>query len=287
MIEVCQAPDPNPRMPKLAPPHLATDTHFHILGPSSEFPYVENREYTPPDVLPEQCRRLFRALGVGRAVLVQPSVYGSDNRRMLSAASQLEVTTRNIVVVSCETADRTFDDLHQLGTRGVRFISAHKGGLPFSQLEAMAERIKNLGWHLQLLIRPLDLVKLEPRLARLPVDFVIDHLGLIRPSEGGIEQPAFQALLRLIRTGRCWVKFTGGYRISSEEPPYREVIPLAHALVEERPDRILWGSDWPHVMLKGDMPNTTQLLDLLEEWVPDEGTRAQILVRNPEKLFDF
>jgi len=146
---------------------------------------------------------------------------------------------------------------------------------------------KRHGLACSILLRPKHLLELEPRLAKLPVDFVIDHLGLIRPTEGGLKQPAFQALLRLIRGGRCWVKFTGGYRISGEAPPYHEVFPFARALAETRPDRLLWGSDWPHVMYKGKMFNTTELFDLLLDWAPDERTRTQILVDNPAALFGF
>jgi predicted TIM-barrel fold metal-dependent hydrolase len=287
MTEFCQGPDPNPRIPRLAAPALTTDTHFHILGPASQFPYVADREYTPPDALPGHCRHLFHMLGIQRAVLVQPSVYGEDNRCMLAAASQLGVPTRNIVVIPHETTQKELEKLHESGTRGLRFILAHKGGLPLDQLESMSDRVKGLGWHVQFLLRPAALLDVEKRLATLPTDFVIDHIGLIRPSEGGVEQPAFQALLRLIRTGKCWVKFTGGYRISSRAPPYRDVIPMAHSLIQERPDRILWGSDWPHVMVKSKMPNTTELLDLLSNWVPEEKIRKQILVDNPQRLFGF
>jgi predicted TIM-barrel fold metal-dependent hydrolase len=206
---------------------------------------------------------------------------------MLNSASDLGVPTRNIVVVSSDTTDKELQRLHDIGTRGIRFILAHRGGLSLSPLEEVSERVKGMGWHVQFLLRPADLIALEDRLARLSSDFVIDHIGLIRPSEGGVEQPAFQALLRLFRSGRCWVKFTGGYRISSEAPPYRDVIPLAHALLQERPDRIIWGSDWPHVAVKGKMANTTDLLNLLTEWAPDEKVRTQILVDNPGKLFSF
>jgi predicted TIM-barrel fold metal-dependent hydrolase len=287
MIELCQGPDPHPKKPQLSSPPLATDTHFHILGSHTRYPLVENREYTPPEALPSDCRQLFRTLGIKRAVLVQPSVYGEDNSCMLNSAPDLGVPTRNIVVVSSDTTDKELQRLHDLGTRGIRFILAHRGGLSLSPLEQVSERVKGMGWHVQFLLRPADLIALEDRLAKLSSDFVIDHIGLIRPSEGGVVQPAFQALLRLFRRGRCWVKFTGGYRFSSEAPPYRDVIPLAHALVQERPDRILWGSDWPHVAVKGEMPNTTDLLNLLTEWAPDEKVRTQILVDNPEKLFGF
>jgi predicted TIM-barrel fold metal-dependent hydrolase len=287
MIDFCQGPDPEPRAPRLTAPPLTTDTHFHVLGPVWQYPYVKEREYTPPDALPSHCRRLFQTLGIQRAVLVQPSIYGEDNTCMLNAAAQIGVPSRNIAVIPSGTSEKELQSFHYAGTRGVRFILAHKGGLSLSELELISGRVKDLGWHLQFLLNPAALVELESRLAKLPIDFVIDHIGLIRASEGGIEQPAFQALLRLFRTGRCWVKFTGGYRISSEPPPYRDVIPLAQALVRERTDRILWGSDWPHVTVRGKMPNTTDLLDLLSEWVPDETVQRQILVKNPEKLFGF
>jgi len=283
----CQGPDPNPRSPRLKAPPGATDTHFHILGPATSYPYISNREYTPPDALPSTCRRLFQTLGIQRAVLVQPSVYGQNNNCMEDSARQLGVATRMVAVVPLTTSDKELRRLHDAGVRSVRFILAHIGGLPPADLERFSERIKAMGWHIQLLLRPSHIIDLETRLAKLTTEFVIDHIGLIRPSEGGLSQPAFQALLRLLRTGRCWVKLTGGYRISSLEPPYRDVIPFVEALVRERSDRILWGSDWPHVMVKAQMPNTTDLFDLLLDWVPDERIRTQVLVDNPQTLFQF
>jgi predicted TIM-barrel fold metal-dependent hydrolase len=285
MTEFCQAPDPHPNAPRLSSPPLATDTHLHIFGPA--YPYIAGREYTPPEALPGACRQLFHTLGIKRAVLVQPSVYGEDNSCMLNSAPKLGVPTRCIVVIGLDTTDEELRRFHDAGARGVRFILAHKGGRPLAELERLTERINDMGWHVQFLLRPEALLELESRLAKLQSPFVIDHIGLIRASEGGVNQPAFQALLRLFRTGQCWVKFTGAYRISTEAPPYRDIIPLAQALVRQRPDRILWGSDWPHVMLRGKMPNTSELLDLLLEWVPDEKQRTQILVDNPEELFGF
>jgi predicted TIM-barrel fold metal-dependent hydrolase len=287
MVELCQGPDPHPRQPRLPAPPLATDTHFHILGPAERYAYVPGREYTPPDALPTACRHLFQTLGIGRAVIVQPSVYGADNRCAMDAASQLGVPARVVVVVPYDTPDQELDRLHAGGARAVRFIAAHAGGLPLADLERFSARAKDRGWHVQLLLRASDLVALEPRLARLPSDFVIDHMGFIKPAEGGIAQPAFQALLRLLAGGRCWVKFSGAYRQTDEAPPYPSLLPFARALVEARPDRILWGSDWPHAVFKGTMPNTTALYDLLGDWAPDEQTRKRILVDNPAALFDF
>ena len=283
----CQGPDPNPRSPRLKAPPGATDTHFHILGPATLYPYVADREYTPPDALPSACRHLFQTLGIQRAVLVQPSVYGHDNRCMEDSARQLGVATRMVAVAPFAISDKELQRLHDAGVRGVRFILAHIGGLPIADLERFSERIRTMGWHVQLLLRPSHILELEKRIAKLSTDFVIDHIGLIRPSEGGVSQPAFQALLRLFRTGRCWVKLTGGYRISTLMPHYVDAVPLVEALIKERPDRILWGSDWPHVMVNGHMPNTTDLFDLLLDWVPDERIRTQVLVDNPQTLFQF
>lgn len=280
-------PDPRPRTPRVAVPPGATDTHFHILGPAAVYPYVANREYTPPDALPAAYRHLRETLGIERAVLVQPSVYGLGNRCMMRSSTQLGVPARMVVVVPLSTPDDELEHLHDAGARAVRFILAHVGGLPAMDLHRFSQRVKSFGWHIQCLLRPSDLLDLESSLSALATDLVIDHIGLIRASEGGVRQPAFQALLRLFRTGHCWIKLTGGYRISAETPPYRDVIPLVSALLRERPDRLLWGSDWPHVMVKTGMPNTTDLLDLLLEWVPDEKVRKQILVDNPQTLFGF
>lgn len=283
----CQGPDPNPRKPRFMPPPGATDTHFHILGPAATYSYVAGREYTPPDATPPAYNQLLETFGVQRCVLVQPSVYGYDNSCMVKSASQLSVPARMIVVAPFSARDKELQYLHDAGARGVRFILAHVGGLPLSDLQRFSERVQPMGWHVQFLLRPSNLIDLEPFLARLATSFVIDHIGLIRASEGGVGQPAFQTLLRLFRTGRCWVKLTGGYRISSEAPPYRDVIPLVTELIKERPDRLLWGSDWPHVMVKSEMPNTTDLFDLLMDWVPDEKLRKQVLADNPQELFGF
>ncbi len=287
MVELCQGPDPHPRQPRLPAPPLATDTHFHILGPAARYPYFAEREYTPPDALPAACRHLFQTLGIGRAIIVQPSAYGADNRCAMDAAAELGVPARVVVVVPYDTPDKELALLHAGGARAVRFIVAHAGGLPLADLERFSARARDRGWHIQLLLHASDLVSLEPRLARLPSDFVIDHMAFIKPAEGGIEQPAFQALLRLLRGGRCWVKFSGAYRQTDEAPPYPGLLPFARTLVEARPDRLLWGSDWPHAVFKGKMPNTTDLFDLLGDWAPDEKTRQRILVDNPAALFGF
>ena len=287
MTAACAGPDPRLRAASIPVPALATDTHFHILGPADRFPYIADREYTPPDALPAQCRKLFDTIGIGRAVIIQPSVYGTDNRCAMDAAQALGIPSRVVVVIPHETPDAEIDRLHAGGARAIRYIVAHAGGLPLDTLESAAARASERGWHLQFLLKSTDLVALESRLARLASPFVIDHMGFIKPAEGGPDQPAFKALMRLLDTGRCWVKFSGAYRQSVQSPPYPDLLPFAQAIVSAHPGRILWGSDWPHVAFKGDMPNTTDLFNLLGEWVPDEATRKRILVDNPTALFDF
>jgi predicted TIM-barrel fold metal-dependent hydrolase len=167
----------------------------------------------------------------------------------------------------------------------LRYVLAHPGGLPVSDLERWAERVKELGWHIQVLAKGDQLVELAPRLEALACPVVIDHIGMFRPEEG-LGQPAFQAVRRLLRHGH-WVKLSGGYRLSRQAPPYRDLIPYVQDLVAARPDRIVWASDWPHAFLKTSMPNTTDLLDLLVDWVPDEKARNRILVDNPAQLYGF
>jgi predicted TIM-barrel fold metal-dependent hydrolase len=283
MTELCQGPDPHPRRPRLEVPEGATDSHFHLFGPASRL--VAEREYTPPEITPAQARHLFDTLGVTRAVVIQPSIYGYDNRAQLAGAAQIGLPVRAVVVVPHDTPDRELAQLHAQGARALRFILAHPGGLPLEGLERQAARMRELGWHVQFLAKGPQLVELEPRIAALPCGAVIDHLGMIRPADG-IAQPAFQALLRLVRRGH-WVKLSGAYRLSQQPPPYRDLAPYVHALVDAAPERILWASDWPHAFVKGVMPNTTDLLDLLADWVPDAGIRRRILVDNPAALFGF
>ena len=283
MTELCQGPDPHPRKPRLAVPEGATDTHIHLCGPASRL--VAEREYTPPEITPGEARHLFDTLGITRAVVIQPSIYGTDNRAQLEGAAQIGIPVRAVVVVPHDTPDRDMASLHAQGARAVRFILAHPGGLPLDELERQAARVKEMGWHLQLLAKGPQLVELEPRLAALPCDAVIDHIGMIQPS-AGLAQPAFQALLRLVRRGH-WVKLSGAYRLSQQPAPYRELEPFVRELVAAAPERLLWATDWPHVFVKAAMPNTTDLLDLLAEWVPDAGVRRRILVDNPAALFGF
>jgi len=285
MTELCQGPDLNPRKPRMKVPAGATDSHFHLFGPQSRYPLVTARDYTPPLITPQHARHLFDTLGIARAVVIQPSIYGLDNRAQLDGAAEIGISMRAVVVAPYEMPDRELAKLHEQGARALRFILAHPGGLPASDLERWAERCKAMGWHIQFLAKGPQLLELEPRIARLPCPTVIDHFGMIDPA-AGVEQPAFQAVLRLLHAGH-WVKLSGAYRVSRQPSPYRDLAPFVQALVAASPERIVWASDWPHVFVKGEMPHTTDLLDLLADWIPDDATRHRILVDNPARLYGF
>ena len=287
---LCAAHDPNPRRPRLALPPLSCDTHAHVCGPAFRYPYWPKRVYTPPDALPGQYRHLLATLGVERAVLVQPSVYGTDNTAMLDALAVDPKHLRAVAVVEPDIANSELERLHALGVRGARCnivdIKEGKGRLPLEMLNALAAKVRPFGWHIEFLMHVDEFPDLDRLLDGFPVDVVFGHLGYMKTAMG-IEAPGFQGLLRLLKTGRAWVKLTGPYRISVEPLPYADVVPFAHALIDTAPDRVLWGSDWPHVTVKGAMPNDGDLCDLIADWVSDEGARRRVLVDNPAKLYGF
>lgn len=286
-IPVCAAPDPAPRAPRFAMPPLACDTHAHVFGPASRYPYTPNRSYTPPDASFAQYKALLRALGAERGVLVQPSVYGTDNSLMADTLRDAGPNFRGVAVLDDKASDAELEALHAVGVRGVRCNLLFRGGVDFAAVEALARRIAPLGWHLQFLLDVTRFEDLERKLSALPVDSVVDHMGHFAVAEG-VGHPGFQALLSLLRGGRSWVKLSGSYRLTGlQHPPYRDVTPIARALVEAAPDRCVWATDWPHPQFHIPMPNDGDLLDQLPDWVPDEALRRRILVDNPARLYDF
>jgi 2-pyrone-4,6-dicarboxylate lactonase len=269
-------------------PPLACDCHAHICGPIDRHPYAEQRVYTPADAPLDAYQHMLGTLGLERAVLVQPSVYGTDNAVMLQAMASMGGRCRGVAVVEPDVSDAELSRLHAAGVRGVRVnvvdVAEAKGVIAMAPLARLASRIKRHGWHVELLMHADEFPDLDRLFADFPVDIVLGHLGYMR-TDKGLEQPGFQALLRLMRRGRAWVKLTGPYRISTM--PHRDTIPYAHALLDAAPERVVWGSDWPHVMVKGAMPNDGDLANLLLDWVPDAQLREQVLVSNPAKLYGF
>lgn len=281
-----QGPDRDPKPPRFQPPPGATDCHMHVFGPLAEFPYQPDRSYTPPECVLEEYGRMMDVLGLERAVMVQPSVYGFDNRCALEAMARMGVRMRGVAVVPLDVHEGELEQLHAQGVRGVRFNLLRKGGTELAALEKLASRVAELDWHVQVNTSHEALVELAPRLARIATEVVIDHMGN-NPAVAGTTAPGMRALIGLLGTGRAWVKLSGAYRLSTEGPPYADVTPLARALIAAAPERCVWASDWPHPLVEGTMPNDGLLLDLLAEWAPDEADRRRVLVDNPTLLYRF
>lgn len=275
------------RRPSFDLPGGMTDAHFHVFGPEADFPYIPNRSYTPQDALPATAGRIFAGIGIERAIIVQPGVYGTDNSRHLTAAAELGIPAKVIVAIETDASDRHLAELQANGACGVRRIIAPQQGAAFeTDLIRLAERSAEIGWHLQLLVKPEQLVELNGLFARLPCQIVFDHLGMIDPA-GGPAQPAMQAMLDLLRSGRHFAKLSGYYRLSREGAPYDDITALAEALVEAAPDRLFWGSDWPHPAFSGPLPDFADLLDPLVAWLPDGALRRRVLVDNPANFYGF
>jgi len=290
---LCVAPDAQPRAPDVALPAGACDCHAHICGPAAVYPYGAERIYTPPDATIESYRRLLAVLGVERAVLVQPSVYGTDNRALLAALRAAGAGFRGVAVVEPTVAVRDVEALHRAGIRGVRLnlVDRREGrnAVPVAMVRALADRIAPFGWHIEFLVNLDAAPGFADAVADLKVPIVLGHLGYPRAgARAWVEAPGFESLLALLGGGRCWVKLTGPYRISSAaDLPYEDVDAVAAKLAQAAPGRLIWGSDWPHVMMKKPMPNDGALCDLLARWIPDARTRRRILVENPMELYGF
>ncbi len=284
--KTCKAPDPDTRTPSYRVPPGACDAHCHVFGPADRFPYAPDRAYTPPDAPYEDLVRLHRVLGVERAVIVHASCHGSDMRVTLDAIARSGGAVRGVAVVDPGVTDADLTALDAGGIRGVRFnFVKHLGGMPdMAFFDRVLAQVEPLGWHVVLHLDAEDVVELAPRIARIRVPFVIDHMGRVK-AKNGLDQAPFQQLLELMRNPLAWVKICGAERVSSAGAPFRDALPFARALVEAAPDRVLWGTDWPHPNVAGDMPNDGDLVDLLAEAVGDEAVRRRVLVDNPARLY--
>jgi predicted TIM-barrel fold metal-dependent hydrolase len=282
----CPPPHPSPRAPALPVPKGACDAHFHVFGPYAGYPLADRRSYTPPEAPLAAYRRMAAILGLDRAVIVQPSVYGDDNRCMLDALAALGTErARGIAVLDGQADPAYLATLHAAGVRGIRY-NAVTGDRDFaSRLDNAARRVADLGWHIQLFVEPAALRASLPRIRALPVEVVIDHLGQIDPAEGENGR-AFDTLRRVLDTGRAWVKLTG-YRCSRDTAPYTDLAPYVRVLARDHGARLVWGSNWPHPIRYHDMPEDGALLDALAGWLDDSAALQRVLVRNPERLYGF
>lgn len=292
-IPVVAPPDANTRSPAIALPPLSCDCHAHVCGPDSKYPYFAGRIYTPPEATTSaHYRRMLGKLGIERAVLVQPSFYGSDNSALLDAIAAAGSAYRGVGVLADDASDAQLQSLHERGIRGARVnivdVASDKGVLPIERLRALGKRIAPLGWHLELLMHVDEFPDLDIAFANFPTPLVFGHLGYVK-TERGVDAAGFQALLRLMRAGQAWVKLTGPYRISGIAMPHGDTNVFAAALLDAAPGRLVWGTDWPHVMTRWNiaMPNDADFVDLLARWVPDAGQRKRVLVDNPAQLYGF
>lgn len=286
----CAAPDPHPHAPRLRLPRGSCDTHAHICGPAARYAYFADRVYTPPDALLPHYQHLLNVLGIERGVLVQPSVYAADNTALLDALEQAGPNYRGVAVIDDKVSMGDLERMHAAGVRGVRVnivdLKEGKGVLPIKAIQQLAQRIAPLGWHIEFLMHVDEFPSIERDLAGLAVPIVFGHMGYLQLGST-TQTPGFKGLLALARSGRAWVKLTGPYRISAQTLPYADTNAFAAALIDAAPDQIVWGSDWPHVMMKGPMPNDGDLCDLIGNWVPDEALRHKVMVENPARLYGF
>ena len=287
-MKSCMPPDPNLRTPTFTVPSQTCDAHCHVFGPASTFPYAPDSTYFPPDAPKEGLARLHAALGIERAVIVQASCHGTDNRATLDAIASSEGRYRGVAIVDDEFDDRQARTLHEGGIRGVRFnFVKHLGGVPdLAVFRRTLDRIAPLGWHVVLHLDAGDLIEHRDMLHGLRVPFVIDHMGRVKAG-AGLEQPPFQALLELMKQEQAWVKVCGSERVSTAGPPFVDAVPFAKALVEAAPERVLWGTDWPHPNIAQHMPNDAGLVELIPLFAPEPEQQQRLLVENPARLYGF
>lgn len=275
--------------PRIEVPAGACDCHVHLYGPAARYPFASDASFIPPDRTLADYMRVFDALGLSRAVIVHGVVHGIDCRVTLDAIAGSGGRFKGVAVISPDITD---DDLQRLdagGMTGVRLTTVVESGIDFRAMERIAARIHEFGWHVELhLGSAAEMVELAPRLRALPTPFVIDHVGRVRGGEGAAH-PGFQALLALVREDeRCWVKLSSFYRLSDSGPPdYADMATAGRALIDACPDRLVWGSNWPHPDWFDNPPDDACLLDWLGVLTDDEATLHGILVENPARLYGW
>lgn len=281
-------PDPDTRRPEYRAPPGSCDAHCHVFGPADVFPYASTRKYTPPDAPKEKLRQLHDTLGLERAVIVQASCHGTDNSAMLDAIAASDGRYRGVCNADDSFTESQFAELHAGGIRGVRFnFVKHLGGAPdLDKMRAIIEKVRHLPWHVELHFDAKDLLEYESVLDEIPLPVVIDHMGRA-PVVDGVGQAPFQSLLSKLRNSEnLWVKVSGSERLSAEGAPFSDALVFARACIDAAPDRVIWGTDWPHPNVKV-MPNDGDLVDLIPQMAPTIDLQRQLLVDNPVRLFGF
>lgn len=284
----CPPPDPNTRTPKFKAPPKSCDAHCHVFGPKHLFPYHPTSTYEPPDAGKDRLKQLHATLGLERAVIVQASCHGPDNRAMLDAIATSGGAYKGVCIARATFTEAEFRQLDEGGVCGVRFnFVTHLGGTPnLDAMTAILQRVRPLGWHVIIHVNAEDLIKFEAFFSQIEMPILVDHMGRV-PCDRGTGQEAFQILKRFMRRENWWCKVCGAERISRAGPPFHDAIPFAQELIALAPDRILWGTDFPHPNITRWMPNDGDLLDLVPWFAPEPALQRKILVENPSRLYRF
>jgi predicted TIM-barrel fold metal-dependent hydrolase len=284
----CPPPNPNPARPRLKLPALSCDSHFHIFGPGNVFPYAAERAFTPYDAPKERLFALHRFLGFERGIFVQSSCHGADHAAVLDALKDAKGRYRAVALLAPETSTQEIARLNDAGFCGVRFhFLPHLGNAPsYDAMRAVMRLIAPHGWHVAIHVTGKDLLAHLDFIKGIEARVVIDHIARLDVTEG-VTGAACTTLRRLLDGGRVWVKLSGTDRVSKQAPPFRDAVGLARALAEHAPERVVWGTDWPHPNIDAHMPDDWQLVDSIAEIAPDESTRRRMLVDNPAELFGF
>ena len=273
--------------PKLALPPGSCDAHFHVFGPSTRFSLAPEHEYTPPEAPKEMLFALHGQFGFSHGVVVQPNCYGYDNAVTVDTVAASPNAYCGIALVPVTVSDSELKRLDAAGIRGARFhFMTGRAGPAIEEVMAFSRRLAEIGWHLQLQIEAARLGALASNIKRSATPVMIDHMGRINASLG-LDQPAFQTLLEMMTDKNIWVKVSGIDRSTRQGPPYVDAVPFARKLVEEFGDRVVWGTDWPHVNHAGPVPNDCVLIDCLAEIAPSEAQRQALLVDNPRRFYHF
>lgn len=279
---------PNPSKPSFVPPPGAVDAHCHVFGPGDVFPFSPNRKYTPCDAPKEKLWELRKYLGMSRNVIVQATCHGTDNRALVDALANSDGTARGVGSVAPDVSDAELEALHAAGVRGVRFnfVKRLVDALPREPLKKIAERIKPLGWHIVIYFEAPELPELYDFFTSLPTTVVVDHLGRPDVSQP-VDGPEFELFIKLMAEHEnFWSKVTCPERLTKSQPPaYEDVIPFGRRLVETFPDRVIWGTDWPHPNMKSHMPDDGHLVDFIPQIAPTEALQQKLLVDNPMRLY--
>jgi len=279
---------PAPSKPSYKPPVGAVDAHCHVFGPGDTFPFAPNRKYTPCDAPKEKLWELRDHLGFSRNVIVQATCHGVDNRALVDALQHSEGKARGVATVDRNITDAELEALHTAGVRGVRFnfVKRLVDALPFDSLVEIAERIKPLGWHIVIYFEATELAELYDFFTALPTTVVVDHMGrpdITKPVDG----PEFELFVKLMAENtNFWSKVSCPERLSQKGPPhYSDVIPFARHIVESFPERVLWGTDWPHPNMKKHMPDDGHLVDVIPHIAPTADLQRKLLIDNPMRLY--